>query len=272
MHFVKVGNAVLDDGHQSLAEHLRQLHDCWRRAPDRDDMLAAFESFVALLRSHFETEEVILRGAGYSGMEDHAAKHDAVVQAVADVVSGLRETASLSGYHAASVIADLLYDHELVEDSEYWQSIDQAPTDVGARLGWSPALHTGIAAIDAQHHAMVAGVNALHVMATNEGPQGRAAFLAALRDFRSLAAHHFREEEKLWNGDSSAATAETKVGDEAHAAAHRALLNSFDAMIMRVELGRIAPREVVNDFLPYWMLDHLVRTDLPHLAREKNES
>jgi hemerythrin-like metal-binding protein len=283
MDCARIGNTILDDGHETLARQIRALWDFWRDAGDRDGMVAALNAFIGQLRCHFSLEEVILQGSGYPDCDRHATRHQQILTFLTETRNSLSEDPMTRPFQVMQQINSVLCEHELSEDSAYWpwlkseedeltvetESGVEPRTETEGTTGhklpsrrrtgqWDDGYLTGNPQIDAHHRALIQHAERLSRIAARDPLE---AFHAAAREFRALAGHHFQVEELVLEGRDDAAAS-------SHRTVHGSLLRSLDSMIDRVGQGRLAPLTFVQDFLSFWMLNHIAESDLEDFAGE----
>jgi len=128
-----VGLAVLDGQHQQLGERLNGLYEAVETGKPRGVVLARLTGIYNLMKSHFATEEQILRMRKYPALTRHKAAHE-----------GLAEGLSLVRQQVASGERDLnvglvelmklwLLDHIEEHDSQYVQSLE-TPDATGSTI------------------------------------------------------------------------------------------------------------------------------------------
>jgi hemerythrin-like metal-binding protein len=270
MESARIGNSILDDGHETLARQTNALWDYWRDAPDREGMVAALNAFIGQLRCHFSLEEVILQGAGYPDCESHSQRHQQILDFLTEKRNALSTRPTLRPFQVMQEINSVLCEHELSEDGAYWPWLkkDQAeaenPAQEGSRRAargkraaqWHDGYLTGNGQVDAHHKALIQHADRLTRLAARETLEG---FYLATREFRALAGHHFQVEEMILDSRDDQAA-------RAHRETHHALLRSLDSMIERVRQGRLAPLTFVQDFLSFWMFNHIAESDLEDFA------
>lgn len=252
---LKVGNSVLDGDHGALARRLDCIVDLARGDAGRAALLAEFQGLVDYLDGHFSLEEVVLNGLGYAGLDDHADRHADLLALFRQQVQDFTADPQLPAFQVLLRFQNALYEHELVEDSDYWDLLREsgrAPTVV-----WDDRHATGHEVVDRHHKAIGIHIDHLEQCALTGEPGG---FLDSLREFRDLAAYHFRTEEELMDSACSAQVA------AAHHGAHERLLKALDDATARVQRGEMAPLDLVRDFLTYWAADHIAHADLIHLG------
>lgn len=94
------GIAEIDDQHRELYANVAKLHAVMkeRRLRDLPDILHFLQGYVV---EHFATEVAAMRSAGFPGLADHVAAHDAFVEEF------LRHRARLAASPTASHVLDL---------------------------------------------------------------------------------------------------------------------------------------------------------------------
>lgn len=270
MESARIGNSVLDDGHETLARQTNALWDYWRDATDREGMVAALNAFIGQLRCHFSLEEVILQGAGYPGCEGHAQRHQQILDILTEKRNALSTRPTLRPFQVMQEINAVLCEHELSEDGAYWpwlkggQDDSANPVSETSRRAarskraaqWHDDYLTGNDQVDAHHKALIQHADRLTRIAAREPLES---FYTAAREFRALAGHHFQVEEMILDSRDDEAA-------RAHRDTHHALLRSLDSMMERVRQGRLAPLTFVQDFLTFWMFNHIAESDLEDFA------
>lgn len=261
MNIVRMGNSVLEDGHNALASQITALWDCWRGSHDRAEIVVALKAFIAHLRGHFALEEVIVGGAGFDGLSEHVVRHQQIIEEVMAWRTRLIEDLTLPPHQVVQSVEKMLCEHEMVEDQSYIPCLSHSSksTDGEKRSlfqGHGEPL-TGDPLIDAHHRALTFHADRLTTLAQ----QGNFdVFCAALHDFRSLAAHHFRVEDEML----------AKIEDvsaQQHREAHVGLLRSLDTVVRRVEMRKMPPTAFVEDFLSFWMFNHITENDMEHFRK-----
>lgn len=139
---VRIGNSIIDHGHAQLSCLLEELHALWINQCGLEAMLAGLIRFEEALCAHFAIEEAILRGCGYADLDQHARQHKDFLAEVADCRHRLSGAGLATSYDsgmvpfrpfdAASKLSDLLYAHELVEDSAYVSALTSATPRIDA--------------------------------------------------------------------------------------------------------------------------------------------
>ena len=244
------GNKLIDHQHGRLTELIQAATQCARG--EIGDFTAAVHAFRTMLADHFAVEGVIFRGAGFPGSSAHETTHAIILSRVDDVVKDLPNLDRASERHGViDEMERILFDHELVEDSAYWESLRQH-SDHPA-LVWDDSLGTGLSWVDDQHRHLVALINELGRVAPL--PRQEIAIAELMERFLRHARQHFAAEERQlddWNLPVSA-----------HRAEHVRLLEEVENLAMAVGSN---PAILVNHYLKFWMLDHIRGADMQDFA------
>lgn len=130
---VRVGNSILDHDHAGLSCLLEDLHALWINRCGLQAALHSLIRFEDALCAHFAIEETILAGCAYTGLPQHQIQHRTFLTEVATLRRALAGLDSPNGqgplhtFDIASRLSDLLYAHELVEDSAYIPALALLP-------------------------------------------------------------------------------------------------------------------------------------------------
>jgi hemerythrin len=147
-----------------------------------------------------------------------------------------------------------LFDHEVTCDQELWNLWkDSSEKDLSVLIKWRPEYSVGVEQIDMQHRRLIDMVNELH--RDLEGNAGIQALQERLKAVYMEALFHFRSEEQYF----SHLPAEES---ETHKLAHEALLAEFSAALKEhAQAGVEAIRTLLEGYVKYWLLDHIVHVD-----------
>ncbi len=241
------GNQFIDAQHSLLTELIHVAAESARQGGE--GFAEAVQAFHHALADHFAVEGIIYRGAGFGASEEHDEAHSIILARTHAITDSLILAQSTSDRHSiVDELERILFDHELLEDSAYWEAInDRGDEPV---IIWDAELDTGIAWIDDQHRHMVAIINELAI-ADQAGHQVESAELMAR--FQRHARQHFAAEERYL------ATLGQSVS--AHRRDHARLMDELDALVQGGESGVLAMQ-----YLRFWILDHIRTSDLPEFC------
>ncbi|ABC22323.1 Hemerythrin [Rhodospirillum rubrum ATCC 11170] len=246
------GNALIDDGHRRLMAALASLGEIATRPQNRAETLVGLKGFLDLLRDHFGIEEIIMRSVGYAGAERHARIHTRLIDTLGEQVDRLEFGAAFPATEVVARMTDMLIEHELVTDSEYWTSLDAAERpDLPhpAPRPWDRSLDTGNARIDSHHRALSRLATRFHRL---DGRADTGHLANLLHGLNTLMRLHFRTEETLW-----------PESDPHHALAHSHFLETLDHAGRRLLEGEMSPSAFARDVLDHWLVDHIRAADQP---------
>ena len=244
------GNLLIDHQHGRLTELIRKAAMCARG--EVEQFRPAVLAFRAALVEHFGVEGIILRGAGFAQAAAHDAAHASILEEVDRLVRVLPDPASSPRRHdVIEAMERILFEHELLEDSAYWEAIREGASQPA--VAWESGLETGVGWIDDQHRHLVAILNELGVAATLHGKETLIAEL--MERFLRHARQHFAAEERQLDA--------WKLTVSAHRAEHAQLLEAVETLALAVGGD---PRTLVNHYLRFWMIDHIRTADMADFA------
>lgn len=240
------GNRLIDAYHRRLSDVLRDAAACVREDPRHPGFGTIIAHFRTVLAEHFETEAVILRGAGFAEAEAHMAKHEAIL-ALIDTQAGAL-AAQDGGPQRHALIQDLervLYEHELLEDTQYWDDVrsEQALGD----LVFDETIRIGIDWIDLQHRDLVYTVNELRQAAR---ANDTSLIEALMERFVRHARQHFADEERHLEAMGK------PISQHRHG--HHHLLEALERMASQATTD---PSAIAGDYMKFWLVDHIKGDD-----------
>lgn len=262
-----VGEPRIDRAHRALAEQANALFAEWRAQGPTAELLKGFQLLVRQIGRHFAEEEAIAEEVGFTGLERHKARHreflDTLTQAVAQLER--RPGSADATIDLFSFVDTLLYEHEILDDQELWplfREHDAKYPPSGPILPWGHDLMTGHPEVDRQHRLLLEVLNALKAALDAGAPASE--ILELLDRLITQAAHHFAWEERQMEAVKSAQLA-------AHRLLHNQLLADLEDVKERYSRGGYEDLEdVLQSYLKYWFLDHVMHVDM-HLVRSLKE-
>jgi hemerythrin len=129
-------------------------------------------------------------------------------------------------------------------------------------IAWSPALVTGIAAVDEQHQILVNMLNEANERLT--ASTGREVLLEIVRDLIAYALYHFDEEEELMLAKGYPADMSARHTEE-----HRLFSEKVSSIQQELMQGKLIGRDDLLGYLNQWLVNHIMVTDqqLGHYIR-----
>ncbi len=237
-------NRFIDENHHDLLDHLVHLEQS-----DHADFNKAFFQLIRDLETHFQHEEMILRGAGFEQIEEHTLEHRELALELRKLASTATDHADVP--HQLELIKAYIFEHELSSDQAYWGLFpEEVPRE--PLLRWTEDLSTGDEDVDLHHQALVRHINRFYVSVGKASDRNH--LIRELEILKAYSNYHFSQEEGLFSLDA------------AHLAEHRDLLSSLDKLIEKVSEGRY-DGSVLRDFFDYWLLQHIRSHDVPAITQ-----
>ncbi|RAU23963.1 hypothetical protein CU669_02525 [Paramagnetospirillum kuznetsovii] len=242
------GNHLIDGQHGHLTELINHAAAALRDG--RGDFNAAILAFHRALEHHFAVEGVIFRGAGFGASQEHDDAHAVILDRIRTIADSLADLGGASDRHGViDEMERILFDHELLEDSGYWESVRDDASRLTAT--WDSSLETGIDWIDDQHRHLMVLINQMVAL----GPSGdKAAVTEAMDHFRRHVSQHFAAEERYLQTQG--------LGVSTHRSDHIRLMEELEDLTTGINSATLA----VN-YLRFWILDHIRTTDLPDFGK-----
>lgn len=259
----ETGNGFIDGTHAALLRRIGDIREHCDEGSPQVAIVPAFNAFVGAVTAHFGQEELILRASGFSAWEEHADEHRALGQQVGRLVDYVRGC-EVSGEFLRTVAGTLdtmLSQHEIRHDGAYTGLLRAAavPPPDADLIAWSAGFDTGLEPIDAQHRELAAFINELHRMAC--GVHAQADAMDLLDRVAEHLRRHFETEERVMRRVAPSRFL-------SHAASHADMAEQFQTMREEVASGVIGLDVAVRDFLRFWLMDHIVVCDRPHLRAD----
>ncbi len=79
-----VGIREVDEQHKKLIDMINQLHDAMLSGKGREILDKIINSLVDYTKTHFSTEERLMKEYGYPGYLNHKAQHEEFIKKVAE--------------------------------------------------------------------------------------------------------------------------------------------------------------------------------------------
>lgn len=114
-----VGVSAMDEQHQKFFGILNRMHDAMLNGKGRDVQQAVLTELVAYTRTHFLTEELMLKTRKYPKFAEHKEKHMAFTKRVQDLEARMLGGAPVLTMEVMDFLKDWLKGHILAEDTKY---------------------------------------------------------------------------------------------------------------------------------------------------------
>ena len=81
---LSVGVREIDAQHQKLLSLINELHESMKEGKSREMLDQVVSRLKDYARTHFSTEEKLMRQTGFPGFEEHRVQHDKFIEKVLD--------------------------------------------------------------------------------------------------------------------------------------------------------------------------------------------
>jgi hemerythrin len=114
-----VGITSIDRQHQKMIDLINQLEDGARTHQESKTMRSVLSELLSYTRSHFKTEEALMRTYKYPGYAQHKVEHQTLVNRVADFRRKFEAGMLTDAHDLASFLMGWLEGHILGTDKKY---------------------------------------------------------------------------------------------------------------------------------------------------------
>jgi hemerythrin-like metal-binding protein len=114
-----VGIKKLDDQHRNLVRLLNELYDAMHSGKGKEVLGKVLNELVAYTKTHFASEEALMKMYDYPGYADHRQKHEKMTQHVYSLVEKFEAGEITSPIQISNFLKDWLSKHILQTDKAY---------------------------------------------------------------------------------------------------------------------------------------------------------
>ena len=114
-----VGIAKIDEQHMELVVFLNELYDSMKAGKGKDTLNAVLKSLMEYTRTHFTTEESLMKLYAYPDYEAHKQKHEKMTQHVLELKKQYDFGQISSPIQIANFLKDWLTKHIQGTDKSY---------------------------------------------------------------------------------------------------------------------------------------------------------
>ncbi len=185
VRILPVGHQVIDQAHGDLVERINKIYEMWQTRQPAEQLALECSLLLRAFGRHFAEEEALVESLGFAAIDAHRQRHQ---ELLADITVKVHRLCNKAEPYCETIvdvfsaIDQLLYEHEIVDDQEFWYLFqDTAETTLfsSAILAIDETLYTGLIALDQQHYEVVVLVNRLGGLLAIEAP--KAVIISALR-------------------------------------------------------------------------------------------
>jgi hemerythrin len=114
-----VNIAEIDEQHKKLVNLVNELDAAMVKGKGKDALGKTFSALINYTKTHFGTEERIMKTHGYPDYEEHKAKHDAMTQKVLNLHKEFQQGKVTITLDTMNFLQDWLAKHILGTDMKY---------------------------------------------------------------------------------------------------------------------------------------------------------
>lgn len=116
---LSVGVGQFDREHMKMIDMINMLHAAMKEGKGKEILARILDDLSNYTRTHFETEEKVLKQNGYPDFENHKKQHDKLVLEVAKIVKNYHNDNKPLPAHIMQFLVDWLTTHITGEDKKY---------------------------------------------------------------------------------------------------------------------------------------------------------
>jgi len=109
----------MDDQHKKLIDIINHLHDAMKAGKGKEAVNKVMTDLVAYTKTHFATEESLMKLHAYPGYDDQKKAHSALVTQVADIHKKFEAGNAPLSQDVMSFLKDWLVKHIQGTDKKY---------------------------------------------------------------------------------------------------------------------------------------------------------
>ena len=109
----------IDDQHKKLIGMVGQLHDAMRQGKGKQVLEEVLRNLIQYCRTHFATEERLMKANGYPGYETHKAKHDSLTNKVAEIYRQYQDGKVTISLEVMTFLENWVDKHIMGADKQY---------------------------------------------------------------------------------------------------------------------------------------------------------
>jgi hemerythrin len=118
-----VGITAMDIQHKQLVAMVNQLYEAMRTSKGDVVVKTILPSLVQYTKSHFASEEKVMKDAGFPGLAAHQAIHQQLTKQATDLLEKIKTGKMVPTVSLASFLKDWLINHIQGQDKQYGKHI-----------------------------------------------------------------------------------------------------------------------------------------------------
>ena len=121
-----VNVAEIDAQHMKLVDLLNKLYDASKQGIGKETLAGVFNELVEYTAIHFQTEEALMKRAGYLDYNEHKAVHTSLVQHVKKLQQNYLQEKDSTLNDTITFLRDWILKHIAGTDKKYTESLNAA--------------------------------------------------------------------------------------------------------------------------------------------------
>lgn len=116
---LSVDNPIIDEQHKEL---FRTINEFYTAIAEKKNKLAtqkAIEEMENYIKTHFTSEEIMMKNAGYEGLNQHLNEHQFYIEKVQDLRERYEQGRLILSLEVTNFIKDWITNHIMVTDQKY---------------------------------------------------------------------------------------------------------------------------------------------------------
>jgi hemerythrin len=118
---LSVGVDYIDNQHKQLVSIINQLNDAMLQDKGNEVMCEILDDLVEYTKSHFKSEEHLMKKYGYPESSEHIKEHEKLTKQVIDFAESYREGKAIITLSVMNFLKDWLSNHIFETDKTFGQ-------------------------------------------------------------------------------------------------------------------------------------------------------
>jgi hemerythrin-like metal-binding protein len=116
---LSVDNIIIDKQHKELFRLINDFYNAIVEKKGKEATQRAIEDMEDYIKTHFTSEEIMMKNAGYDDLEQHLKEHKFYVEKVRDLRERFNEGRMILSLEVTNFIKDWITNHIKITDQKY---------------------------------------------------------------------------------------------------------------------------------------------------------
>jgi hemerythrin-like metal-binding protein len=116
---LSVDNPVIDKQHKELFRLINDFYNTIAEKRNKDAVKRAIDEMENYITTHFTSEEIMMKNAGYEGLEQHINEHSSYIDKVRDLRERYEQGRLILSLEVTNFIKDWIRNHIMITDQKY---------------------------------------------------------------------------------------------------------------------------------------------------------